>query len=343
MFCLHFAKGACIKGEECSFLHRTPELQDELRWEQTKDVFGRDKHENERDDKSGTGSFATNNRTLYVGHVPMTYKNTEAVVRKHFGQFGELESVRLLTGKAVAFIRFKSRLSAEFAREAMVGQTLDGKSKGKEILNVRWAAVDPNPQAQEAAKQSEYKKLLERVQAEQAMYYPTADYGTYSAEAVYTGQPQLTAGASVEAPEITREAKRKRTEVEIIADPEGDAEETEVAVITEYEPEEKTYGGSYETGVRSEVQQDPYQYPDTSAQIEAALETSAQAPALKKAKTAAAAAPATAPEANGGILSKDTLDALAKNASKIAQKKKEEKKAPALAMVGGYGSDEDEE
>ncbi|KAI9028635.1 hypothetical protein DFJ74DRAFT_603650, partial [Hyaloraphidium curvatum] len=160
LFCIHFAKGNCAKGEDCSFLHRIPEHGDELRWEVTKDVFGRDKHENERDDKSGTGSFVTGNRTLYVGHVPTSYKDVEATVRKHFAEFGELESVRVLTGKAVAFIRYKSRLNAEFAREAMVGQTLDGKSKGKEILNVRWANEDPNPRAQEMAKQNEYNKLV---------------------------------------------------------------------------------------------------------------------------------------------------------------------------------------
>lgn len=365
LFCIHFAKGCCIKGEECSFLHRVPEVADELRWEQTKDCFGRDKHEAERDDKSGTGSFVSSNRTLYVGHVPMTYKDVEAVVRKHFGEFGELESVRVLTGKSVAFIRYKSRLCAEFAREAMVGQTLDGKSKGKEILNVRWANEDPNPKAQEAAKQSEYRKLLERLQTEQAMYgqhSAGASFGymtSYSAEPVYNAAA-ITDGGDGGAGSAETAVKRKRVEVEVIADPEN-PEETEIAEVTEYEPEQKADGGTFNDGSNVNKQgKDPYQYPDTSAQIEVAAApadkeaaSSIEEPAPKKAKKAVVEAPATpvpavtaAPTTTvtaGGILSKDALEALAKNAGKLAQRKGGEvKKTSALSMVGGYDSEEEE-
>lgn len=362
-FCIHFAKGCCIKGEECSFLHRIPEIADELRWEQTKDCFGRDKHENEREDKSGTGSFVTNNRTLYVGHVPTSYKDTEAVVRKHFGQFGELESVRVLTGKAVAFIRYKSRLNAEFAREAMVGQTLDGKSKGKEILNVRWANEDPNPKAQEAAKQSEYKKLLERLQAEQQVQEMWAQY--HQAMAAYVADPNYAAQAAAitaggeetgeageengesdadeeeeeEEPEPERNVKRKYAEVEIIADPEN-PEETEIAEVVEYEPQEPTEGGSY--GTAPSKKRDPLKYPDTKRQFEEAAqeaepeaEEENQEPAAKKARTET-----PEPAGAGGLLSKETLEALARNASKIAGR---QKKASALSALGGYDSGEDDE
>ncbi len=40
--CLHFARGECSLGAECSYLHRLPVVQDEQR-PITYDVFGRDK------------------------------------------------------------------------------------------------------------------------------------------------------------------------------------------------------------------------------------------------------------------------------------------------------------
>jgi len=44
----------------------------------------------------------------------------------------------------VAFITYTTETLAQFAKEAMAHQSLDNK----EILNVRWATQDPNPQAQ---------------------------------------------------------------------------------------------------------------------------------------------------------------------------------------------------
>ena len=41
-------------------------------------------------------------------------------------------------------IRYNSRLNAEFTKQAMAGQALDGK----ELLNVRWAHDDPSPKVQ---------------------------------------------------------------------------------------------------------------------------------------------------------------------------------------------------
>jgi hypothetical protein len=40
--CLHFARGECAKGHECTFLHRIPTAADEQR-SMTYDCFGRDK------------------------------------------------------------------------------------------------------------------------------------------------------------------------------------------------------------------------------------------------------------------------------------------------------------
>ena len=51
---------------------------------------------------------------------------------------------------------YASELSAQFAKEAMACQSLDND----EILNVRWATEDPNPQS----KVDERERLMEEEQ-----------------------------------------------------------------------------------------------------------------------------------------------------------------------------------
>ena len=89
---------------------------------------------------SGVGSFEKENRTIYVGNVSIRDKS-EAVVAKHFSEWGDIDYIRILEGKGVSFVRFRFRSCAEFAKEAMFGQCLDDT----EVLNVRWATEDPNP------------------------------------------------------------------------------------------------------------------------------------------------------------------------------------------------------
>lgn len=52
--------------------------------------------------------------------------------------------VRVLNTRGVAFVTYSNEANSQFAKEAMAHQALDHS----EILNVRWATVDPNPQAQ---------------------------------------------------------------------------------------------------------------------------------------------------------------------------------------------------
>ncbi len=52
--------------------------------------------------------------------------------------------VRVLTSRGVAFVTYTNESNAQFAKEAMAHQSLDHS----EVLNVRWATVDPNPAAQ---------------------------------------------------------------------------------------------------------------------------------------------------------------------------------------------------
>lgn len=53
-------------------------------------------------------------------------------------------TARVLPARGVAFVTYVHLANAEFAKEAMAHQSLDHT----ETLNVRWATVDPNPQAQ---------------------------------------------------------------------------------------------------------------------------------------------------------------------------------------------------
>ena len=57
----------------------------------------------------GNGSFSRNNRTLYIGNLNMLYPTqaeNEAMLRRHFEAFGELEYVRVISGKNCGFVRY---------------------------------------------------------------------------------------------------------------------------------------------------------------------------------------------------------------------------------------------
>lgn len=140
-FCLFFARGVCPKGHECEYLHRLPTLHD--LFNPNVDCFGRDKFSDYRDDMGGVGSFMRQNRTLYVGRIHVT-DDIEEVVARHFAEWGQVERTRVLTSRGVAFVTYTNEANAQFAKEAMAHQSLDHS----EILNVRWATVDPNPLAQ---------------------------------------------------------------------------------------------------------------------------------------------------------------------------------------------------
>ncbi|KAL2854652.1 hypothetical protein BJX68DRAFT_232183 [Aspergillus pseudodeflectus] len=140
-FCLFFARGVCPKGYECEYLHRLPTLHD--LFNPNVDCFGRDKFSDYRDDMGGVGSFMRQNRTLYVGRIHVT-DDIEEVVARHFAEWGQVDRIRVLTSRGVAFVTYTNEANAQFAKEAMAHQSLDHS----EILNVRWATVDPNPLAQ---------------------------------------------------------------------------------------------------------------------------------------------------------------------------------------------------
>ncbi|CAG7943173.1 unnamed protein product [Penicillium olsonii] len=140
-FCVHFARGSCTQGPQCQYLHRLPSIHD--MFNPNVDVFGREKHSDYKEDMSGVGSFMRVNRTLYVGRCHVT-DDIEEVISRHFQEFGQIDRIRVLTGRGVGFVTYSTEGNAQFAMEAMARQSLDHE----EIINVRWATVDPNPMAQ---------------------------------------------------------------------------------------------------------------------------------------------------------------------------------------------------
>lgn len=109
----------------------------------------------------GVGSFERNNKTLYIGGLKINPgTNTEEIIRRHFGAFGEIDLLNIIPSKSIAFVRYKLRLCAEFAKEAMADQNLDGE----EVINVRWANSDPNPVAQERDKIDQLVEAADAVQ-----------------------------------------------------------------------------------------------------------------------------------------------------------------------------------
>ncbi|KAG6332768.1 hypothetical protein ID866_6324 [Astraeus odoratus] len=155
--CLFFARGCCPYGWECNYLHTLPDPDNALP-DSSKDCFAREKFADYRDDMGGVGSFNRQNRTLYIGRIKETGPGpeTEEIVIRHFKEWGDIEKIRVLQYRSVAFVTYKSELHAQFAKEAMACQSLDND----EILNVRWATEDPNP----VSKEQEKRRLEEQGQ-----------------------------------------------------------------------------------------------------------------------------------------------------------------------------------
>ena len=166
--CLHFARGRCSAGGECAFLHRLPTAADDARASLTHDVFGRDRHATDRADNGGVGSFEKLNVATLFAHYGGAFppladaERVRAAVLADFLEWGPVSDVRVLPTKCVAFVTYAHRSAAEFAKEAMAGQTLlaaastrrrggEGPAGEKHVLSVRWANDDPNPATKRSA------------------------------------------------------------------------------------------------------------------------------------------------------------------------------------------------
>jgi len=92
--------------------------------------------------------------------------------------------LRVIHDKAIAFVTYYLRSSAEFAKEAMCDQHLGHG----EVLNVRWATEDPNPRAKAQKYEDTEGQMLAAVRArygDVGYFYP--EYNQYAAP--YYGAP----------------------------------------------------------------------------------------------------------------------------------------------------------
>ena len=96
-------------------------------------------------------------RTLYIaGIIRRDGYDLKETITRHFSEFGEVELVNVIFRLSIAFVRFRMRCSAEFAKVAMSNQRLDED----EVLNIRWAFADPNPIAKESIARSNRDALI---------------------------------------------------------------------------------------------------------------------------------------------------------------------------------------
>lgn len=120
----------------------------------------------------GVGSFTRQNRTLYIGRIKEN-RNTAETIERHFEEFGEIErsksprnnvrstrregrplisipcprlSVKILQSRGVAFVTYIDEITAQFAKEAMMHQSLDEDEviNVRYVLKVRSAATTPS-------------------------------------------------------------------------------------------------------------------------------------------------------------------------------------------------------
>jgi|EP00927_Polykrikos_kofoidii_P077862 hypothetical protein len=146
-FCIFFAQGRCSLGHQCNYHHHVPTPEEAQSCDVAHDIFGRVRFESHREDMDGIGTFNSDCQTLFVGGLQFDRAANDALqaaerdIIDGFSTWGEIESIKIIPGKAVAFIRFKYRASAEFAKAAMANQRV-GLS---EMVQIRWAFEDKNP------------------------------------------------------------------------------------------------------------------------------------------------------------------------------------------------------
>lgn len=241
---------------------------------------------------------------------------TEKVLRRHFGEWGDIERVRVLHHRGCAFVTYLDESHAQFAKEAMMNQSLDHD----EIINVRWATDDPNPAAAKREKrrmeEEGSRKMVEGLSAEQWE--------------VLNARRRLEAGGGGEEGEGEEANKRLR-----IGNDGGDEDEEMQRLIAENQR-------NWEEMEREKQQQQQQQHAKANADATTTTTTNPQ--------------PTSTPSSSTGIFSTEAMGGLAylqqlraSQAAVPAKATTEVAKAPAapaargLGGLAAYDSDSDDE
>ena len=162
-FCLFFARGCCCEGVNCRYYHHVPTFEECQNIENSKDIFGRSRFATSLKDNGGIGLFTKNCRILYVTDMKKKEQDKEMVklIYENFEKFGEIEDIQYLPLKASCYIKFSHRCFAEFAKEAMMKQSL----VGEEILSITWAYnyQDLDPMEQKIIEREEENMFVNAV------------------------------------------------------------------------------------------------------------------------------------------------------------------------------------
>ncbi|KAG9394538.1 RNA recognition motif [Carpediemonas membranifera] len=134
-FCVFFARGQCWRGEACEYLHRIPETHHQRHIPETKDCFGRPRF----GWNPSSAARLKECRTLRVSNLPSHEPGLDKRLRYHFGLFGQFVQFNYISSMNVAFIEYKTRAQAEFAKEALTGNNVGGS----EVLQIRFA-IEPS-------------------------------------------------------------------------------------------------------------------------------------------------------------------------------------------------------
>ncbi|KAL4477410.1 hypothetical protein ABPG74_002560 [Tetrahymena malaccensis] len=160
-YCHHWAKGCCSEGQNCRYFHRVPSLAECMTIDNSRDVFGRQRHDKHREDRGGVGSFMYETRSIEIkdfkaptegiGVITQMYE----ILYRHFSEWGDIEDIKYLPNQGRAIIRYVHRCMAEYAKEAMQHQALD---EG-EVINIKWFLEHLDTENQEKYNKEHYEQL----------------------------------------------------------------------------------------------------------------------------------------------------------------------------------------
>lgn len=185
-FCLFFAKGCCTLGLNCKFYHRVPTLEECKKINNIKDIFGRTRFANHKIDMNGVGTFSRECKTLYVMNVKAINVSDDKVdstmvkiLYEHFGKWGNVEDINYLKSKACCFIKYSHRCWAEFAKEAMIGQSI----VGQEVINIKWTIEESDKKRQKKNEVEKNNKFIDAYSKNKITnIYKTQNKSKYSLE-----------------------------------------------------------------------------------------------------------------------------------------------------------------
>ena len=170
-FCLFFAKGCCSEGVNCRYYHRVPTFEECEKIENSRDIFGRSRFYAPLKDNGGIGVFTKECRTIYVYDLKKVetknpVKDMVRIIYENFSPWGEIENMNYIHVKSACYIKYSHRCSAEFAKEAMMRQSL----VGEEILSIKWAFNETDPEMKKIREREEENLFVGAVQKKAVEY-----------------------------------------------------------------------------------------------------------------------------------------------------------------------------